>query len=297
MPQITGSFPVMADGNNIGTVNIELNGLMTVFDCVCHFKSHDVLRLAAVCDGRYVPLGVMVPEKTSLRLKKSFSKNALNAAGYTEPVAFHLIKQGDVYSGSQEILPMSSQFEQTDEMPLEPVSQDTQPEYTPAIKESSPGEIETAHVYTSEPGADAHPASAVFEKEPEAIPIEEEPEMALQAAETEPIVYNDFPEPTEYINDFEPEIKTYPADPEQTPSGWTYIPDPRILFNDDSVKEACHGVSGAYITEQDDCILLAVPVLPNEPFPMMPVFCFGYSGEIGGQEYIVFKIKNGNLIL
>jgi hypothetical protein len=93
----TGEFPVYANEQHVGWVTIAPNGLMTAFDCRCTYKSREILRLAAVCGGRYVSLGVMMPEAETLRFKKSFTKNALSGIGYDNAAAFCLIRPDEVY--------------------------------------------------------------------------------------------------------------------------------------------------------------------------------------------------------
>ncbi len=280
MSYSTGDFPVMADGRTVGRVNIIQNGQLLVFDCTCNYRSHDVVRLAAVCSGKYVPLGITMPyddrpdsnadaaaRTGNLHLRKSFTKNALIAIGYHDPVSFHLIRPGAVYTETEE---SSSES---------------------AIEETS------------------------FRNAASSAP-EKEPEVVLPTDEAETIVYNDFPDPIDYAYDFEPEpyaniVYSEPAEQAHEPgpvsdalvvvpsalSSWTKIPNPGILFDDHSIQETCEGLSNALIMEQDEYVLLAVPVLATEPFPMMPVFCFGRSGDIDDQEYIIFKIKNRNLTL
>ena len=79
--------------------------------------------------------------------------------------------------------------------------------------------------------------------------------------------------------------------------GWRPIDDPSALFNDSDLANACRGVRGALTMDADGVTLLAVPVTPAEPFPLMPVFCFGDPVMIGGLEYMVFKSKNGNFVI
>jgi hypothetical protein len=258
----TGNFPVTADGTVAGRVTVARNGLLFVFDCTCDYKTNDILRLAAVCHGKYVPLGVTVPEAGILRLKKSFTKNALMSVGYDDAASFRLIRPGDLYPEQV-----------SDETDLEAPIDET---------------------------ADSVPESAVPAAQPEAA---------------EQIVYNDFPDPEaydyNYSDDGEPEPEAQagvpePSDspvpesagaPPETADGWMSLPNPGILFDDQSIGEACQGITNALITERDGFVLLAIPVLPTEPFPLMPVFCFGSSGQVGGQDCIIFKIKDGNMIL
>jgi hypothetical protein len=72
---------------------------------------------------------------------------------------------------------------------------------------------------------------------------------------------------------------------------------PEELFSDPGVAAACSGVTGALSVLPGGVPALAVPISPEEPFPMMSVFCFGSPEEIGGRTYIVFKIRDGNLTL
>ena len=96
----TGEFPVYANEQHVGWVTIAPNGLMTAFDCRCTYKSREILRLAAVCGERFVPLGVMMPEAETLRFKKSFTKNALSGIGYDNAAAFCLIRPDEVYQAA-----------------------------------------------------------------------------------------------------------------------------------------------------------------------------------------------------
>ncbi len=255
MVYVTGNYPVTADGGTVGRVQIAQDGLKLVFDCACEYRSPDILRLAAVCNGAYVPLGVMVPDESGvpagvLRMKKSFTKNTLLSVGYRDTSLFHLIKPSDVYTEPQEAEP------------------------PPAVAETAEAEPAAA---VDEEAAVCDPEPAVLQTEQADVPP---PEVS------EPVVYNDFPNPEEYDFDYSDDI-----------GGWTPIPTPGVLFNDLNIQEACEGISNALVTEQDGVILLAVPLIPNEPFPMMPVFCFGSSGKVGRQECIIFRIRDGNLTL
>lgn len=95
----TGEFPVYADGSQKGTVTVTWDGLMLAIECAC---DHDgppaptpghVPRLVALCDGKYVPLGIPVPQGGALRLARRFSKSSLQARGYTNPESFLLMTQ------------------------------------------------------------------------------------------------------------------------------------------------------------------------------------------------------------
>ena len=247
---LIGDFPVFASGDNVGSVTVSRSGLMTVFDSTCRHRSREVLRLAAACGGNYVALGVMMPVEgdNTFWMKRSFTKYALDALGFDEPVSFHLIRAGDVYDST-------AAGAVTEAAAPVPDPADTMPEQEAGENDDAPESL------------------------PPPITQEPEKEKAPYAA----------PEPPH------PE----PSEPEETAliDGWTHVDTPGMFFSDLSVAEACANVAGALITARDGFELLAVPISPEEPFPLMPVFCFGSSGVIGGREYIVFKIKDGNLTL
>lgn len=269
---LTGDYPVIAGGQSVGSLNISQNGLMTVFDCTCNYMSQDVFRLAAVCGGKYVPLGVMMPEAGVLRLKKSCTKNTLAGLSYLDTDIFHLIRNGDVYSQKDEI-------------------QDVRMATLPPVAEEDNGLDERERF--SEP----------VQNEANIDPKQSEPEQKPEMHALFPDPMPSEPEPTLQVQDDKPLLP--PSEPDIMPTqsempainGWHPIAQPRILFNDPGIAAASEEISGALTLERDGILHLAVPLLPDEPFPMMPVFCFGNSEEIGDQEYLVFKISNGNLTL
>ena len=77
---------------------------------------------------------------------------------------------------------------------------------------------------------------------------------------------------------------------------WECEYEPWGMFDDDDIKNACRGISGALRRRRGDLDCLAVPVSPYEPFPIMPVFCFGEIEEINGRQYVVFNVKSGKLV-
>ena len=263
----TGDFPVTADGAVVGRVTIAQDGLLTVFSCICEYRTGDILRLAAVCRGKYVPLGVMMPEAGLLRTKKSFTKNALTNAGYEDTESFHLIRPGDVY--------------------LEPA---------PPEQDGRPGvydDYPDPETYDFDYGGD-NPEPAADTQD-----ISSAPDGTGCGQEAAPSGRE--PAPEELAPDTEPAASQTPDEPAgsalETADGWLPLPNPGILFEDKCIQEACRDIKNALVRERDGYLLLAVPVLATEPFPLMPVFCFGTSGQAGGQDCIIFKIKNGYLML
>lgn len=337
MTNAFGDFPVYAQGNIVGSVNVSQNGLMTVFDCTCDYKSRDVLRLAAVCGGDYVPLGVIMPlggkmpdgggqPSGALRLKKSFSRNALESLGYRDARSFHLIRQGETYTLSPEITAMpdpvqlsSEEMYQDEPDPTSYIYAYPEPPAAAEEPEQVPAPVEPWLVQDTEQETAALPAEPETERELCAVPIgveaEQEPfarnagldAVPASASQEETFAAEDDNNSCEPPPD-EPPVKNEPAETHENPAfangaasfipeGWMHVSTPGVLFNDASIAGACEGVSGALISVREGFQHLAVPVSPEEPFPMMAVFCFGSPTVISGREYIVFKIQDGNLTL
>lgn len=268
----TGNLPVYADGRSVGTVTVSQNGLMTVFDCACFFNSGDILRLAAVCAGRYVPLGVVMPEDRpdTLRFNKSFSKNTLASMGYDDPLSYHLIRPGEVYTApsAEPSAAVLSPAEPAEEQQLSPVS--------PAASSAPPM-----------PGLSAD--EAPIPSQPQDTASDEVTEELL-AALLEMTLKNR----AETSGAAEASAPAYEPPPDDV---WYPAENPASLFDDPEIAKSCENVMGALAKTEDDTLLLAVPVSPDEPFSMMPVFCFGSPRQIDGMDYIVFKIKDGYLAL
>ena len=276
MPYQTGQFPVIVNGQNAGSVTVSPEGLMTVFDGASDYKSDAVLRLAAVCRGRFVPLGVMMPDSTgTLRLRKRYSKNALASLGFSDPVSYHLVRPDDVYT--EPGIPVSA---------AEPPAAPESPNMSAGNTNTPQGNAQTAREDGQQPTRPPHRPSFMMPAVPPQTPMMA-PQPEPQTDETgvsESVV----PEPTQ--------AKAEEPAPDEL-DGWTPTDNPGGLFRDPDFSALCHGVTDALTRQTEDTTFLAVPVLPDAPFPMMPVFCFGDSGTVCGREYIIFKIKNGKLAL
>ena len=82
----------------------------------------------------------------------------------------------------------------------------------------------------------------------------------------------------------------------EKPAEWVPEPEPWRLFSDADISESCRKVKGAYVRFDGDTSYLAVPISSNEPFPPMPIFCFGSPEKINGADYVVFTMKNGRFV-
>lgn len=224
MSEITGKYPVMYMDVQAGDLEVSVKGLMTVFTCICSLVSSDVLRLYCVCNGKTVPIGVMLPCSKNLTLSKTFSKNALSQLGITDIEYVFISKDGsrNSSSGSQ------NQTNQT----------------------------KNANTATQNHGGSTHNQSSASNN----------PEKPRQATGN------------------------------LGPSRWTPEPEPWRLFSQEDISRSCRSIKGAYVRFQGDTSYLAVPISPSEPFPPMPIFCFGSLEKINGGDYIVFTMKDGKFI-
>lgn len=157
-----------------------------------------------------------------------------------------------------------------------------------AEQNSEPDSVpETPPEQTQEQTPDPLPESAMESENPppqlQAITPPPEPPRAAQVSSPQP-------QSSEV-----PHTEAFPESTDET--GWEPIDDPSRLFSDADIAAACRGAKGCLTMQSDGITLLAIPIVPDEPFPMMPVFCFGDSVKINGREYIVFKSKSGNFVI
>ena len=297
MSDLTGNYSVTSGGESIGKLTISKSGLLTVFDCVCDYEDGDVLRLAAVSGGEYITVGVMMPDGGRLRLKKSFTKNALAAMGLYNAAGFYLIRPGEIFGGG---------FEETIEESNPLIAYMAEPVFE---AESLPASGAAAELII-DPAPESVPVPIFSEQDagywqeiPEAVPetgIEElsAPNRVIEFA-VEPELGYEVSFEAEQTAEHEAEIEAARAffyEHELLVDGkWRYIEDPSVLFADKDIAKACNGIKAALTAQENGFTLLAVPISSNEPFPSMPIFCFGNAETIAGRSYIVFNIKNGYL--
>ncbi|MDR0446112.1 MAG: hypothetical protein LBH17_03645 [Oscillospiraceae bacterium] len=96
------TFTVTRAGNTLGELSLAQNGAITELNYSGYAPdSENIYRLAAVCAGEYVSLGVPAPSDADggrFELKKKLSKNVVRELGFIEPSAFELILPGEIYS-------------------------------------------------------------------------------------------------------------------------------------------------------------------------------------------------------
>ena len=96
MNDISGAYPITKNGQSVGSVNISVTGLMTVFEASSGFYGDGVYRLFAASENTISPIGVMMPHDNGLHMTKSFTKAALSALSITPDTAFFLAKAGEI---------------------------------------------------------------------------------------------------------------------------------------------------------------------------------------------------------
>ena len=68
------SLPVYIDGKNCGKLDIQQDGLMTVFAVQSGIKTNKIVRLYLYCSGKSALLGTMQPEGEGLGIVRRFSR-------------------------------------------------------------------------------------------------------------------------------------------------------------------------------------------------------------------------------
>ncbi len=295
MSQQTGDFPVSYNAQTVGNVSVTQNGLMTVFNSTCNPGSSEVLRLAAVCGGNYVMLGVMMPDSAgAVHIKKSYSKNALTGMGYTAPESFYLVRPNEAFSSNESVPPPET-------AEIAPQTGSKQPEAARPAQQSSGQQHNMKPTQKQLPVPERMP--------PFKLPPDRQTQPQTQTQAQPKVMSPNSDNPADKAasqaapgstEQDEAHAKPEAAPNEEPPEnleGWSKTDNAAALFRDPEFAQVCRSVKNALTKKTGETTLLAVPIAQDEPFPMMPVFCFGESGRIAGREYIIFKIKNGKLAL
>ena len=81
-------------GEIAGTLTVSFDGLRQTMEGTCRDPGK-LCRLAVICQGKRVPIGVMQPEAGRLSIRKSFTKNELHRLQVKDPEAAVLLYEGD----------------------------------------------------------------------------------------------------------------------------------------------------------------------------------------------------------
>lgn len=319
--EMLGEYAVEYGGSKVGKLTVAQAGLKVQFSCVCVVACGEVLRLAILCEDRYVVLGVLLPDGDKLRFHKSYSRHDLEMKGLHAIDGCRLVAKQDTLTA-----PTKPATPEPEVVPEPGPEVAPEPKPTP-LKPVTPPRAESAPAPTLEPIPLSIPASAPL---PPPIPAPDilteplpvpEPE-AIPPPEPIPVPIDPPPEPPPELGGREPDlifsdadvddVDPYPQpeppitssvwtpvariEPEYPDPAWTPLTDLGALFTDPELQMASQQVTGAMIRKQRAFTELAIPFIVGTPFPLMPIFCFGQSAEIDGSSYLVFQIKNGNLV-
>lgn len=78
---------------------------------------------------------------------------------------------------------------------------------------------------------------------------------------------------------------------------WVKCGDPASLFDDRESGAAISRCGAVLKAEHDGLTYIAVPVSRENPFPALPIFYFGQREKLGDAEFLVFTLKDGQLII
>lgn len=284
------SYDVFTVGDEAaGTLTVSQSGLNTLFEYSSGPRP-GLWRLVLLTSSGPLSVGIPVPEGGGLGLRRAFSRLALKGADLTGPVRAVLVPSDFDYSALTLNAPEPDPEPDADPAPepephQEPEATPAPPPETPAAPESAPEPETNTETEPSpqpepepepkpEPAPDPHP-----EPEPEPHP---EPEPEPQP-EPEPA-----PEP-------EPEPAPEPGQEPETPltEHWAPEPDPGSRFSDPLLAAAAQGRKGVLSRLEGQDVLIAFPWSPSEPFAMLPAFRLGTAARIGGEPYMVFRLRSG----
>lgn len=265
--EICGKYTVLFEGDKVGSLDVSQKGLMIEVQCQCICAAAVVLKLAVLTGNSRKVIGVMMPEGDKLNFKKKYSKNDLKQLSIESIEGCYLI------TGEEAERPFD-----ISKTPIEIVeTSKTQSALAPEL------EAEPASAPAPEPAAEPVSAPA---PEPAAEPV--------LASEPEPAA--------EPVSVLAPEPSNLAVDKKIEPKNdflfkeWVNEEDPQSLFSDEELRQVCQSVSGTLKKHLDNGnIMLAMPFIANEPFPLMQIFCFGESMSIRDKNYLVFQIKDGKL--
>lgn len=216
-----------------------------------------------------------------------------NGAGASEP------ESGEPESAEQEFFPEAIRPELIESELAEP-AEPAEPEPANAQRSASPGAEGDGNAKPAEPetvwseSGSAEPAPARTTGPELARPLESiRPQsVAFTTYELEMVPAGDAPS-----NNMCAEPKPRAEEMEDLESAWTAEPEPQRHFADRELQMVCRAVDGALSKEgRNGMTLLAVPFETGKPFPLMPIFCFGEAIRIRGENYLLFRVRDGAIV-
>ncbi|MGI5971769.1 MAG: hypothetical protein ACOX7P_08615 [Oscillospiraceae bacterium] len=72
---------------------------------------------------------------------------------------------------------------------------------------------------------------------------------------------------------------------------WNVLRSPGSRFSDPLLRRIWSNVQGALIKRTDEELLIAAPYTEDLEQPLAAIFCLGEPAEIGGRQYLVFRLS------
>ncbi len=277
---INGKYPITNNDMIIGELLVEPRGSMHRFRARCSAGLDGVFRLAVLSGGMLAPIGIMAPSGGGWSLEKTLSPAALRSMGITS-IDGATLTGAEAGMGAVAAAASCAPAPQIDKQHL---SEAAGWHEGKAAEAAEPAE-EEAMEQAMEP-AEEEAAAALPDNSPESRQLYKD--EAGRPDFAPPEVIHEIP--AAYLPYGSPEPGGYEE-------GWAEERGSERLFKDPEIKRICRDMTDTLIKTEDGAFYLAVPIIRGRPFPAMPIFCFGTSRKINGKNYVVFKIKDGELIL
>jgi Asp-tRNA(Asn)/Glu-tRNA(Gln) amidotransferase C subunit len=275
---IFGKYPIIESDKQIGELEIIPRGSMCRFFARCGYGLPGIFRLAVISGGRIIPIGVMTPQDNGWKLEKTLSPASLRQMGIAEIEGVRLSGADNVNIGTvnkvQMNMPEIIAEQQEAIIPAEDELILQEERQTPS-REINKMQLNTDEIIGN---PYVYDNSRIY---PEQI-------QNLQAEEL--ITPDEIPIKAETKQYTEPAAVEYET-------GWMREDEPERLFKDRDIQKSCRDMTDTLIKVEDGYTYLAVPIVRGRPFPAMPIFCFGSSRKINGKNYVIFKIKDGELLV
>ena len=273
--EIYGNYPVKADGNDIGEIEVYKSGLLTVFDAKCR-DIGGVLRLSVYGDGEGY-LGVMMPDGDTLRLVKKFSRAAM--IGFPSTIT-HAGPSGAATDAA-------GQLTEPPERAIEAA----------AVTETADEAIPTAWVSDDdvEQTGDSETVPAALVSDGDAVEEAYDPEAIVAAWASDDDV--DQSDDTEAVPVAMVSSDAVEPDSDENERGtsdtiWAPAPNPWSLFSDTAVKMSLRRVRGSLSAVEDGRTLLAIPFASGIDVTSLPAYRADSIRNIEGSNYAVFDAQS-----
>lgn len=281
--EITGTYPIIIDGQEIGSVSVTREGLFWVFVAQSEMLE-DILRLSVFGEGSEGYLGVMTPEGGNLRLKKKLSRSGVSGFPTTIEYAGR--------SGEPNAVPSDSA---ADEPALQAdIAADTVP--TGAFSAGDKAEVNdnaSADEKYSPVDVDDDDTPPAAKKENDSAGAQEHYNPV--DVEDDSMSDNDSSSMIEKRVTPQESVMPPPASHVrlQNDLSWRPCALPCSVFSDVTVKMAMGEMKGAMIANEGNYTLLAVPLSLAHEIDQHSIRYFNKTTQIGETTYVVCRIRDG----